>query len=153
MICPKCSANIPDDSVTCAYCGSPVAAAPEIVEAPVAKVGREEFFKSVCSEKVRKEIKAAIIILYVCAGITLVMELLAGIFPLDALILAGLAFWIQKTKSKASAIVAVAYSAINVIFMLVAAGQFGGWLILVAACGALVYVLKGEKEWQEYSAM
>ena len=153
MICPKCSANIPDDSVTCAYCGSPLVAAPEVVEAAPVKVGREEFFKSVCSEKVRKEIKASIIILYVCAGLTLVVELLAGIFPLDALILAGLAFWIQKSKSKASAIVAVAYSAINVIFMLVTAGQFGGWLILVAAIIALVYVLKGEKEWQEYSAM
>ena len=153
MICPHCGASIPDESVTCPYCDRSITDSfgeitPEVKE----KVDRKEFFKSVCSAPVRNGIKAAVIILYVCTGISLFAEAAGGVLPLDAIIILALALWIRSSKSKASAIVTLVYAAINTVFILISSGAFGGWLILLAAILAIVFVIKGEKEWQAYLA-
>ena len=153
MICPHCGASIPDESVTCPYCDRSITdSLSEITPEAKEKVDRKEFFKSVCSAPVRNGIKAAVIILYICAGISLFAQAAGGVLPLDAIVILALALWIRSSKSKASAIVTLVYAVINTVFILISAGTFGGWLILIAAILAIVFVIKGEKEWQAYLA-
>ena len=152
MTCPYCSREIPEDSVICPYCGA-VLDAPAETDAPApAKLSRTEFFKTACSEKVRKELKAVVLVLYICAGLTFIVQLLGGMLPIDGIILAGLAFWIQKTKSMASAIVTLVYAVLSMLLSILVVGNLSGWLIVLAAVFAVIYVNKGNKEWKAYEA-
>ena len=148
MYCSNCSKEIPDGVQVCPECG-----AVQTAVEPTPKVStRKEFFESVCPAKIRKEINAAAIILYVCAAITAVVQVLAGALPIDGIIIALLGLWIHLKKTKAAAIVAVVYAALSCIGNFVVSGSLGGWLILAAAIIALVYICKGDKLWKEYSA-
>lgn len=152
MICPYCSREISEESAVCPYCGATLDFIAETEDPAPVKLDRNEFFKSGCSEKIRKELKAVVIILYICAGLTFIIQLFSGIFPIDGIILAGLAFWIQKTKSKASAIVTLVYAILSFLLSILVLGSLSGWLILLAAILAVVYINKGEKEWKAYQA-
>lgn len=148
MFCSNCSKEIPDGSQVCPECG-----AVQTASEPTPKVAtRKEFFDSVCPQKIRKEIKSSAIILYICAAATAVVQILGGIFPLDGIIIAALGIWIQTKKSLAGAIIAVVYAVISCVINFIDTGAFGGWLILVGAIIALVYIVKGNKLWKEYKA-
>lgn len=148
MFCSNCSKEIPDGSQVCPECG-----AVQTASEPAPKAAtRKEFFDSVCPQKIRKEIKSAAIVLYICAAATAVVQILGGIFPIDGIIIAALGIWIQTKKSLAGAIIAVVYAVISCVINFIDTGAFGGWLILVGAIIALVYIVKGNKLWKEYKA-
>ena len=148
MFCSNCSKEIPDGSQVCPECG-----AVQTASEPTPKAAtRKEFFDSVCPQKIRKEIKSAAIVLYICAAVTAIVQILGGMFPLDGIIIAALGIWIQTKKSLAAAIIAVAYAVLSCVIIYIDTGAFGGWLILVGAIIALVYIVKGNKLWKEYKA-
>ncbi len=149
MFCSNCSKEIPDGSQFCPECGAVQTAAGE--PAPKAAT-RKEFFDSVCPQKIRKEIKSAAIVLYICAAATAVVQILGGMFPIDGIIIAALGVWIHTKKSLAGAIIAVVYAVLSCAITFIDTGSFGGWLILVGAIIALVYIIKGNKLWKEYKA-
>lgn len=169
MFCPKCGAILESDAKFCPTCGTPIVdtdnaaapAAPAAPEAPVyaeASVQRpapknlKEFVLQFCDVKTRKEIKAAWIILYVAAGISLAYALMMKIPPIDAVILALIATWMMLTYSPASAIVALVFAVGEFVLTLATTGTVGGWLVIIAAVFAVIYIFKANKHYKNYLA-
>jgi len=118
----------------------------------------KDYANRFADKRVRSEITASSIILYVCAGITLIMNLiqLAGggnmLGFLDVLMLAGLGVWLQLTYSKIPAIIALVYGILNIILIIVITNSVGGWLPLIAGIFATIYTIKVDKEYKNYIA-
>lgn len=115
---------------------------------------KKEFLQLPENTKLRKNIRAAAIICYVCAGITLLAALGTGSYStiVDVLILVGLGLGIHLAQSKACAIILTVYGAINVIVTLLVAGSLGGWLPLLAGIFGIVYTSRLSKAWKAYQA-
>lgn len=114
---------------------------------------RKEFLHLPENKKLRKNINAAGIICYVCAGITLLATLAAGnLFGLlDVLILLGMGLGIHLKQSMACAIILTVYAAISFLLS-IAAGSAGGWLVLLAGIFGIVYIASLNKAWKAYQA-
>lgn len=146
MFCSNCSKEIPDGSQVCPECG-----AVQTASEPAPKAAtRKEFFSSVCPQKIRKEINSAAIVLYICAAATAVVQIIGGILPIDGIIIAALGIWIHTRKSLAGAIIALVYAVFTCVGNYILYGTFGGWLIVLGALFALIYIVKGNKLWKEY---
>ena len=111
----------------------------------------KEFVLNFADEKTRNTMKSAVIILYVFAVLNLVVSLFSETFPADAIILAALGFWYQKTYSYTCAIVLLAYAILSVVALLLT-GTFGGWLILILAVVVFTTTQKAQKAFREYQS-
>ena len=167
MNCPKCGKIIDDNATVCPECGeiiSPLGNAATPAETPAAQPvvvvdpasapkNVKQFVKSLADKKMAKELNACSIICYVAAAVTLGLGLVGGSVAsviLDAVVLLGLGIWLQVTYSRIPAILLLAYSIINVVYVAVTTKQLGGWLILVAGILAVVYTFKAKKEYDNY---
>lgn len=112
---------------------------------------KNDFLELPAMEKQKKNVKACYIICYICAVLSLVISIAAGqINIVDPIILAGLGLWIQFGKSFVAGVLLLAYSIINVIYLIVATGQFGGYLIVIAGIYAVITTYKINKAYKEY---
>ncbi len=113
---------------------------------------KKEFLQLPENQKLRGNIKGAGIICYVCAGITLLMALIAGnLFGIvDVLLLVGFGLGIHLAQSKICAILLTIYAAINVIIMVINYGTLGGWLVLLAGIYGVIYTTRLDKAWKAY---
>ncbi len=113
--------------------------------------GLKDFVQSpVCPEKVRKSIKSSWIILLVCAVLTLAFEIIMGILPIDAVLLAVFAFWLRGKYSMTPAILALALGIIGVIVGYVQNGTPSGILVVFAGSTAVSSLLRAKKLFDEY---
>ena len=110
----------------------------------------KEFVSYFGDEKTKKSMKSFSIILYVFAVINLLVAVIGGTLPLDAIILAALGYWYQRTYSNKCAIVLLAYAILSVILSLVMYGQLSGWLIVVLAVVVFTTTQKAQKAYDEY---
>ncbi len=167
MKCPYCGSEIKTDDKFCGSCGAPlnqaetsaVAPVSESVYAPAdqspvyeqppagpAPASLKEFIQSsACPEKIRKSIKSSWIILLVCAGITLAFEILTGIFPIDAVLLVVLAFWLRAKCSYTPAILALALGVLSMVIGLVQNGSPSGILVMLAGSNAFSSIYKAKQ--------
>ena len=167
MNCPKCGKIIDDNATVCPECGeiiSPLGNAAAPAEAPAAQPvvvvdpanapkNVKQFVKSLADKKMSKELNACSIICYIAAAATLAVGLIGGAGAaviLDVVVLLGLGIWLQLTYKRLPAILLLAYSIINVVYLAVTTKQFGGWLILLAGVLSVVYTFKAKKEYDNY---
>ena len=99
-----------------------------------------------------KTIKTGWIILFVCAGISAVAQVVSGAFPIDGILMAGIAFWLMKSKSFASGVTACAVGVLELILTSITMGRLAGWLPAIAGVYALTAVLKARKQYKAYLA-
>lgn len=113
---------------------------------------KSEFLKLEENKKMRNMCNAAGIICYVAAGITLLSIFLTSSWTsiLDVGILVGLGLGIHLKQNRVCAIILLVYSIINTIYILIAMGTFGGWLIIVAGIYAVISTFNVDKQWKLY---
>lgn len=115
---------------------------------------KKEFEKHPSVSKIAKEIKICAIVLFVLAGINVLISFASGNLYniLDSALIVGFGVWMLMTKSLASSIVVTAYAAFNMIVMFIATGTPGGYLYLVIGIVAIINTNKLGKAYKEYLA-
>lgn len=114
---------------------------------------KSQFSKHPNMKKCRSNILGSAIILYVCAAITFLLNVVVmkNIYGMaDVMILVGLALGIQLAKSRVCAVIIMIYSILNVFYMIIETGRIGGYLVVIAAVWAVVYTFKFQDAWQTY---
>ena len=162
MQCPKCYAQIPDNSQFCTNCGAateasvrntPLQNVPFVPEPVQEKpVDFKDFLTRFAPEEVRKSLRSASILAYACAGISAVANLVLG-YPLgliDVAILLGLAFGMHIGKSKICAILLLVAAVAEVAYTLATTGNFGGWLWILAGVSGVMAFAKAEKMYKQF---
>ena len=172
MNCPYCGSEVRENEKFCQSCGAALAQTDEAAPpAPIQEAApsaetpaftaqqapREmsfrEFIESPsCTPDVNKTIKTGWIILFVCAGISAVAQIVSGALPIDGILMAGIAFWLMKSKSFAAGVTACAVGVLELILTSITMGQLAGWLPAIAGVYALTAVLKARKQYKAYLA-
>lgn len=111
----------------------------------------KDFVQHFAVDKTKKSMRNNGYFLYGLAALNLVFALLVGNLPLDAIILAALGYWYQKTYSHKCSIVFLVYSILSIIVTFLATGTIGGWLILIVAVLMFSGTMKAQKALEEYS--
>ncbi len=113
---------------------------------------KKEFLKQPECKKCAGNINGAAITLYICAGLSLVLNVLASniLGLLDVLVIVGLALGIHLAQSRVCAILVLAYAIYNTIYMIVATGKVGGYLIIIAAVYGVMATFQFQKAWKNY---
>ena len=103
-------------------------------------------------KKMGTEISVCGILLYICAGLTMVVGLLNGSAAviIDVVILVGLGLWIQLGYSRVAAVIAMVYSIISMILATITTGRLSGYLIVIATVCAVIYTFKAAKAFKQY---
>ncbi len=117
---------------------------------------KKDFLNLPENKKLRSNINASGIICYICAGITLLVSVIAAgsiASLLDVLLLVGLGLGVHLAQNKVCAIILLVYACINTIISIVALGTFGGWLVLLAGIFATIYTIKLDKAWKAYRSV
>ena len=162
MQCPKCNAQIPENSQFCTNCGAATGASVQntplqnvpIRTEPVQEkaVDFKDFLTRFAPEEVRKSLRSASILAYACAGISAVANLVLG-YPLgliDVAILLGLALGMHLGKSKICAILLLIAAVVEVAYTLAITGNFGGWLWILAGVSGVMTFAKADKLYKQY---
>ena len=169
MYCPNCGAEVRQEEKFCQNCGAPVAqtapapvpAQPEQPEQPefqqpfagtaASYETLKDFVNSpVCPEKIRKSIKSSWILLLACAVLTLAFEIIMGILPIDAILLAVFAFWLRGKYSMVPAALALALGFVSIIVGYVQNGTPSGILVAIAGGSAVSNLLRAKKLFDAY---
>lgn len=170
MNCPYCGSVVRENEKFCQNCGAalaqtdeaappaPIQEAAPSAETPVFTAQQaprgmsfREFIKSpYCTPDVNKTIRASWIILFVCAGISAIVQIAGGSFPLDGIVMAGIAVWVMRSKSFASGLTACIVGALELILTSIYMGKFAGWLPALAGVYALTATLKAKKQYEAY---
>ena len=146
MRCIVCGAESADLSHFCTIC----IAQSGFENAPLSD---SEFFKHPSMKKCKGSITSAAIILYACAGLTLLLNVVLAqrvTAFLDIILLIGLGIGIQLGKSRICAVVATVYGVINVIVLFMMTGKISGWWILVAGIIAITATFQYHSAWKRY---
>lgn len=117
------------------------------------KLSKKEFLHHPNLKKCSSNITASAITLYICAGISLILYVivLGNFFSIvDVLLVLGLALGIHLAQSRVCAIIVLAYSVFNAIYMSVQTGRRAGTLIVIAAIYAVIATFQFQKAWSEY---
>ncbi len=113
---------------------------------------KKEFRKHESMKKCTGNIYVAAGILYVCAVITAVVNMLAQNYLgfLDVAILVGLGLGIQIGQSRICAILVCAYAGLNAYVTIAQSGRMGGTLVVLAAVDALIATFQFQGAWKKY---
>ena len=116
-------------------------------------MSKAEFYKQPALKKNRSNITACAVVAYFCAACTFIVNVVLAhnIFGMvDVCLLLGLGLGIHLGKSRVCAIILLVYAGINTIYILLTAGRFGGYLILLCGIYAVIETFKIQKAWKEY---
>ena len=113
---------------------------------------KKDFLKQPECKKCAGNITGSAITLYICAGLTLVLNVIAGniLALLDILLIVGLALGIHLAQSRVCAILVLAYAIYNTVYMIITTGKVGGYLIIIAAVYAVMATFQFQKAWKNY---
>ncbi len=168
MNCVNCGAPNEEGAPFCGNCGAQLS--PTVSDAPLRDMTpgyaqpnntgygygqkattKKEFLDFPENLKMKKEIRGAAIVCYVCAGLTLIVSILANPFGiLDAVLALVLGLLIHLKQSRVAAIILLVYAVLSSLLGIILSGSFGGWLVIVAGIFAVIYTFRIEKAWQEY---
>lgn len=161
MFCPKCGAEVRPEEKFCQSCGTPLAQTtvetqPQQPAAPAAEpAARPNSFKEFitspyCTPDVNKTIRASWIILFVCAGLSAIVQIAGGSFPIDGILMAAIAVWLMLSKSFAAGVTACVVGMIEMIVTSIVMQRFAGFLPALAGIYALTAVLKARKQYKAF---
>ena len=159
MFCPKCGAEVRPEEKLCQSCGTPLAQTPIETQQPAAPAAEpaprpnsfKEFIMSpYCTPDVNKTIRASWIILFVCAGISAIVQVAGGSFPVDGIIMAAIAVWLMLSKSFAAGVTACVVGVLELVLTSIMMGRLAGWLPALAGVYALTAVLKARKQYKAF---
>ncbi|MBR0040738.1 MAG: zinc-ribbon domain-containing protein [Oscillospiraceae bacterium] len=152
--CQSCGAALPQTTAavqtqTPDYAAEPAFSQPSFTGAQYDSL--KDFVQSpACPEKLRKSIKSSWVLLLVCAALTLAFEIITGIFPIDAILLAVFAFWLRGKYSMVPAALALALGIVSIIVGYVQNGTPSGILVALAGGSAVSNLLRAKKLFDEY---
>lgn len=155
MKCAGCGTELGEDALICPQCGRAVQAADVVRQKAVSgQLTRKEFYALAGMKSIRGNIKGCAIVLYVCAGITILAsivlrEILAASL-IDGILLLGLGLWLQFGRSRVCAIITLLYGILGTGLTLVQTGRVQGWWIPLAGVWAVTYTFKFYKMWNQY---
>lgn len=154
MKCVTCGTELAEGTLLCPVCGRVVATEDAIKEkAAAGHLTKKEFYKLPGMKSCRSSILACAIVLYICAGTTLLAALLVDSLSasiLDAVLLVALGLWLQLGKSRVCAIITACYGLFGTGIVLFTTGRIQGWWIPLAGIFAIVYTFKFHKLWNQY---
>ena len=129
--------------------GNPYAAPNQVPQG----MSKHDFYHSPLCKKYRGNIIASSVIIYICVGINLLLIAFLHNYTslIDAAIMLGLGLAIHLAQSRVCSILLCVYGVINTIIVFLSSGEFGGWLILVAAIYAIVATFQYQSAWNKYS--
>lgn len=168
--CSNCGKELPADaSGLCADCAAASANAPLTSEEITKRMNHGRLmpadaptgvskrgFQQKYSEGGRSCVAAAIIG-YISAGATLLVAL-SGLLDGSVWMLIDVAIILVPTllvdiiKSRIAAIAMLGYGLFNLVSYLINAGEFRGWILVLAGAAAVFGAFKCAKEWREYQA-
>ena len=93
-----------------------------------------------------------IVICYFAAVVTLISQMSAENFPVDAIILGVLGALIHVKKNFVASIILLIYGIINMLYIIIAYNVFSGWLIVVSAVCCVIATYKTKEAYKEYIA-
>lgn len=117
------------------------------------KLTKKEFLNQPEMKKVKGNIVASAIILYVCAAISflLLVVVQGNLFGIiDVALVLGLALGIHLAYSRGCAIAVTVYAAFNLIVTIATTGKVGGYLVIIAAVYAVMATYKFKKSYGHY---
>ena len=161
MNCPFCGNEVRENEKFCQSCGTALTQTPieTRVQQPAAPAAapaaRPSSFKefitsSYCTPDVNKTIKTSWIILFVCAGISAIVQIAGGSFPIDGILMAGIAVWLMLSKSFAAGVTACVVGVLELVLTSIMMGRLAGWLPALAGVYALTAVLKARKQYKAF---
>ena len=161
MFCPKCGAEVRPEEKFCQSCGAALAQTTAVnqIQQPAAPAAEpaprpnsfKEFIKSpYCTPDVNKTIRASWIILFVCAGISGIVQIIGGAFPIDGILMAAIAVWLMLSKSFAAGVTACVVGVLELVLTSITMGRLAGWLPALAGIYALTAVLKARKQYKAF---
>ncbi len=110
----------------------------------------KEFVTLYGDDSTKKTLKTTGIFIFVLAALNLVFALIGESFPLDAIILAVLGFWFQKTYSPKCGIAMLAYAILSVVLSLIMYGELQGWVILIVGVMAFTATQRAQKAFNAF---
>lgn len=155
MYCTGCGAELEEGALLCKSCGKVLSSADVAKErAESGNLTKKEFYKLPGMKACRGNIRACAIVLYFCAGMTIVASFLLDSVVMasviDGVVLLALGLWLQFGKSRICAILTLCYGLFNTITVALQSGQIQGWLIPLAGVWAVSYTFKFHKLWGQY---
>ena len=115
---------------------------------------KKEFYKLPGMKACRGNIRGCAIILYFCAGMTILAAFLLDSIlmasVIDGVLLLALGLWLQLGKSRICAILTLCYGLFNTITVVIQTGKVQGWLIPLAGVWAISYTFKFHSLWGKY---
>lgn len=181
MICSKCGKEIVDGSVSCPFCGEAVTA-PETTaqfgnnyeaapQQPASaawgnpanvtantvidrkSVTKKEYIAKYAPANLKKNIKSAAIVCYVCVGISAIASFALFQEPfmlIDVAIYLGLTLGMHLGNSKVCAILLLIFSILECVLSVVQFGRPSGWWLIIAAVSAVSTFNKLGKEYNKF---
>ena len=172
MFCPNCGAEVRPEEKYCQSCGAVIsqqagtqaveyqapAYQPDAYQAPVyqtpapaEKLSYKDFIKSsFCTPDVNKNIKASWILMLICGALSAAVQIVGGSFPIDGILMGGLAIWLMLSKSFPAGLVSCIVGILELVLTTIYMGQVAGWLPAIAGIYALIATLKGKKQYKAY---
>lgn len=116
------------------------------------ELSKKEFYESYASKKNKDDIKGSVFLTYLCAMISLGLGLYMHNYSVlvDIVLIVALALGVQIAKSRACAVLILAYGCINTIIMSIDYGKVAGWWLLLAGFYAVRATYKLHKEYQKF---
>lgn len=116
-------------------------------------VTKKEYIAKYAPANLKKNIRSAAIVCYVCVGISAVASLFLLDSPwmlIDVAIYLGLALGMHLGNSKLCAILLLIFSVIECIFSMIQFGSPSGWWLIIAAISAISTFNKLGKEYNKF---
>lgn len=116
-------------------------------------VSKKEFIAKYAPQALKKNIKTAAIVCYICVGISAVAALVLLDNPLmliDVVVYLALALGMHLGNSKICAILLLIFSVVECIISIVSFGTPSGWWLIIAAASAVSTFRKLDKEYNNF---
>ncbi|MCM1188704.1 MAG: zinc ribbon domain-containing protein [bacterium] len=150
MNCSSCGVELEKGALICPKCGTVV------VRESKKLLTKKEFWELPAVKPCRVNINTAAGIIYACCVLNVALKVTGSSYlgqyvsVIEALLVAGVAVWMQLAKSRTAAILLLVYGILSMIISSVLAGKIVGWFIPLAGAYAVVYTFRFQKDWKRY---
>ena len=165
MNCPYCGSEVRENEKFCQHCGAALpqnAAVPvqdnaapvqEFTAAPSAELPKsyKEFLSSpYCKPKTKSKITGSAIFLIVCAALSFIVAMMNDSFPIDGILIAGIALWLMISKSFPAGLTACIVGIFELVLTSISMGRFAGYFPAIAGAAAMTATLDAKRQFKAF---